>query len=231
VWIKQGKLKTAIDYFQQQAILNPNNGAIYFNLAIAFGKIEKIDQAITNYERAVSLYANVTNSLEELARIYMFHKNVISKSVSLIQKSLEYDRNNPISWSYLLMYFFVLGDFGKSENCIRKIFELDSNHVGGKHWIQSTNQFIRFLLKMMDIACCQQLESHYNQALTEIIRGLIHQQQGETTLAMSCYQTAVDINPKLYLAHLNLGLVYESQNREDDALESWKQAIINQASY
>ena len=43
--------------------------------------------------------------------------------------------------------------------------------------------------------------------------------------AISAYQQAIQIDPKLALAHYNLGLIYADQGKLEDAITAYQQAI------
>ena len=50
-----GEAKEAITYYQSAIKIDKEVSDVYFNLANAYYFLNEIDQAITNYKRAVSL--------------------------------------------------------------------------------------------------------------------------------------------------------------------------------
>lgn len=75
------------------------------------------------------------------------------------------------------------------------------------------------------IAWSQLSTNRDNEALNHYNDGVNHYAAGQTDLALSDYNKAIEVNPDLELAHLNRGLIYYDKAEYDLALADFNQAI------
>jgi tetratricopeptide (TPR) repeat protein len=59
--------------------------------------------------------------------------------------------------------------------------------------------------------------------------GVTYQHRGQLTSAIDAYRRAVSLNPRHAIAHFNLAVAYEEQQRYDDAIKAYQSALESQA--
>jgi tetratricopeptide (TPR) repeat protein len=107
----QKQYDSAAIYFEKVAALKPENAEIYYNLGNAYYRLNRIAQAVLNYERALRIDPDYTDAADNLlitqARIsHQIHHNEDIFFVSW-WKDLT-DHTKATSWAIASLVFFVL---------------------------------------------------------------------------------------------------------------------------
>lgn len=77
----------AIDLFNKSIDLNPDNAAVYVQRASAYQMVDRIDDAIRDYEAALRLRPDYYLAMEYLGKLYEM-KNEYSKAVEIYSRAL-----------------------------------------------------------------------------------------------------------------------------------------------
>jgi tetratricopeptide (TPR) repeat protein len=80
------------------------------------------------FQKLAELYPNFPNTQRSLAELYTFNTGQFDKAVMAMQKALELDRGNTVSWMFLAAVYLQLGDFESAEAARRQLEEIDSQH-------------------------------------------------------------------------------------------------------
>ena len=65
-----------------------------------------------------------------------------------------------------------------------------------------------------------------NFALAYLNRGICHMELGSSDKAIGDLKIGIEKDPKLHLAHYEMGAIYEKENKPEDAITSYSEAII-----
>ncbi len=88
--------------------------------------------------------------------------------------------------------------------------------------IESTNLFLDKLNELAQEQVNLSIPSYL-----EIANAIKHQQAGNLKLAKSHCLQAINFDPNNSLAHLSIGLIYESQGETEMAINHWQKAILS----
>jgi len=92
--LQRSKLLEAIEQFQLAIKFNPEDEDLYYNLAIAQQRIGDTQAAKTNYGKALDLYPDYVEALNNLGNILVNEGN-FSEAVVCFEKALQHDDKNP----------------------------------------------------------------------------------------------------------------------------------------
>ena len=92
ILLKNGELKSPLEYFKKAIIYNPKLLGPYINIGNIFAKIEKNDDALIFYKKALKLKKDIPIAHFNIGTIYFKQNNFIDSEISY-KKALSYDKN------------------------------------------------------------------------------------------------------------------------------------------
>ncbi|MBF2065165.1 MAG: tetratricopeptide repeat protein [Calothrix sp. C42_A2020_038] len=85
--LEAGDVKTAIAYFRQAIVLQPNSVRATYNLGVALSKQDDLEQAITCFEKVIELNPSYGEAYLKLGQIYYIQKQ-LQKAVAAYRQGL-----------------------------------------------------------------------------------------------------------------------------------------------
>jgi tetratricopeptide (TPR) repeat protein len=110
----QKQYDSAASYFEQVAASKPHNAELYYNLGNVYYRMNRIAQAVLNYERALRINPSFTQAQDNLAITHARINNhtLPAEDIFFIAwwKSIT-DHTNATMWAVVGLFFFILSIF------------------------------------------------------------------------------------------------------------------------
>ena len=165
---------------------SPNNPAHFVKRAEYFLSKDNLESALMDYKECVKFSPNNRNYHYKLAFLYF--------------EIAKYDRTQH---QYP----------NKASSHVEKSLLLDPNHIPSL-LLKGELHLAAISQEKEAIACLNQIiELDYNTPRAHLLKGYIYAKLGEQKKAMQYFHNAIDINPSLEDAYLQLGLIF--QQRKD----------------
>ena len=192
---EQGKIKSALTYYNQAIEINPTDANAYYNKGLLHYKQGKIDLAFTNFERTIELSPNRAEGYIGRGVCYAEQGKMdlaLADYTKAIQPSAFLRQNQDSSGAY-------------------------SNR--GRLYEQQG----KIELALADYN--QATKLNHNNVRAYFNRGSLYQKQGKTQLAITDYSQVIRLDRKHSEAYINRGTLYFSQGKRKLALADFEQAI------
>jgi len=183
---KQEKLRSELAILSQAISTSPNNPAHFVKRAEYFLAKNNLESALMDYKECVKLSPTNGNYHYKLAFLYF--------------EIAKYDRGKH---QYP----------NKAFSHVEKSLQLAPNHIPSL-LLKGELHLAAISQEKEAIACLNQIiELDYNTPRAHLLKGYIYAKLGEQEKAMQYFHNAIDINPSLEDAFLQLGLIF--QQRKD----------------
>ena len=120
-------LDSAINKFGNTANLEPNNGVVYYNLAICFLKKNNLEEALKHLFLAIVKDSNYYDAYFELARLYR-NKKDFNKSLEYYYVAIKLLPTEPKTYIGLGILYLEINNLIKAEENLRKAIALDNKN-------------------------------------------------------------------------------------------------------
>jgi tetratricopeptide (TPR) repeat protein len=221
--------------------IQPEYSTAYFLLGQILFYTLNYDKAIAAYENFLSF--SKSSSLREVALMnmawaYHFYRD-FDKSIELAQQIIDYDLNNIGTTITLVHSYFDKGEFTSAWSVgleAIKTLELYLRNNPDREDIKFKLEHLKFCMQMIEHTNLfldklnEPAQEQVNLSIPsyiEIANAIKHQQAGNLKLATSHCLQALNLDPNNSLAHLDIGLIYESQGEVEMAMSHWQKAILS----
>ncbi len=197
---EQKKYNDAIITYK--AIPNPSED-VYLGIGACYQAMERYDDAIIYYNKAIVLDSSNPTSYYFLGLAYYYKKDY-NKAETALKKALELDNINPdIIDAYKSL------KFAQSEEEMNKGIALfDTNKTAEA--LQKFNKAITL--------CNENGYAYY-------YRGLAYDSQGSNSKAISDYKKALELNPDLTMGYYSMALSYDAANNKAEAKKMYQKFL------
>ncbi len=133
---QQGELKAANDLFNQAVMLDPDNAAIYAELAGTLAEQGFPAAAEAGYKVAVELSKNDPQFRLLLARFYLSQNYRLNEAgIPLLREIIELDQNNAQAYELLGQMQFFAGAPDGGQAALRRALELNPNAISVRYYL------------------------------------------------------------------------------------------------
>lgn len=233
---KQNKNQEALAVFDQLAAAEPQNGAVQYQRAVLFDKLGQQDRAVEAYRKSTQIDPGYAPAWFELGVIY-YNKGDYRNALNAYQAAVKADYSNAKAHANLASTYRQLERFAEA-NAEYKIaadtIKDDPNlysewgYCLGKtaEWEKAADR----LETAKGMSSTAEDESnigwaYYNGAQADKAAGNDAAAQEKLEKGKVSLQAAVQKDPKLDAAHLNLGSTYNSLGEHDKAVRSLNEAV------
>lgn len=134
--IHQGKFENAIENITKSIELKNDWEISYFYRAVANQALEKWDDAMLDYTKALQINDKMTDAYYNKAKITLSRKDIanpdIKKAISDLEKALELDDKFVDALFAIAAAYKKLGDYHKSLEYLEKLLEIEPQAVNAR---------------------------------------------------------------------------------------------------
>lgn len=125
---KVDEMQREINYWVEQARLNPTDPLILGNLAYQYQKAKRLDKAIEFYKKSLELDSEYTFAIHHLAQIYFF-QNKYDLAIESWEKAISLEPDNSQYYLGLGAVYVKEERFYKATDVINKAIEIDPGNL------------------------------------------------------------------------------------------------------
>jgi tetratricopeptide (TPR) repeat protein len=130
LWLQKGAVEEAIAEFSKMVELDPSNEWGFRGRARNYHRLQKYDNAIADYQKAIALHTIHGWLCADLGHILCYQKNEYDEAIACFRKAIELDPK--LTWAYQHLGR-ILGrhkrDYDGAIACFRKAIALDPKHA------------------------------------------------------------------------------------------------------
>ena len=245
-------VQKAIEACQAALLNDPTNpklhvrlGDLYMEWHLDISQAKSyIDEAITEYQRALESYLNVAELYQKIG-VALYHKNEIEKAINYFEIAIE--KNSRYADAYYMIDecytiktdFWNAIEYAKKSIAISPFFNAKAHlliynllkisrkkHL--RHKLNCLKELLLFLVKLpFDKIAKKNVAKafSYLRYLPLLLTGLVVVKKKGLENALEIYQEAIDKAPGFILLYCLLGDIYRALGRYEDAITEYKMAI------
>ena len=232
---ESGYSDEAISLYEKTISDYPEFALLYYNLGMIYYKQDDYDNAVDNFKLARLLNAYVEKYDSAIlmiakkltqAGIEQERRKDYDLAIENYLKSIEYYSQYPESIFRLGLVYYKMGDYESAKSTLNSILNIDSTHIQALKLLGDTysklgdrNEAISWYSKAVE------LNPNYDKAHYSLARTLMA--IGDTEGAIKSLNTAAIVNPGYSKAYETLGVLYQSSEKLDLAIQNYELAISN----
>ncbi len=211
IYLNHGKAALALDIYEQQEKLHPEDSSLLPYLALSYLRCDRLAEARTALDTALKLNldsAYLTNSVLEFAKYYQNKEDYTEAENLLLGASIDNESKDLDTQKGLLYYNWALNDLGKTN------YDLAIKHLNEASQYKSS--------------LANNIRQNINNKLSQCYRnlGLISQgQDNNLNKAIDLYEKSLSYNNDP-LTHYNLANLYLQIKNNKKAIENYR-IVIN----
>eukprot|EP00435_Cladocopium_sp_Y103_P056096 s2317_g18.t2 len=220
--LQRKELKEAGKALKQGLSFNSRNADIYFNLGVLYAEKEKWDQAKVNYELASNFDPRHANAHNNLGVIHSSERARPSKYAGHAQRGSEAASEFP---SLLTVRNATAN---ASSIHFQKRIEGSRDSLRGRAALLEVEDIYKPAASKRGLKQTSGDGSASISSRCSLPATCMHantQRLGNPEAAMKCFESALEVDSKMNLASKNLGAIYGSMGRMDDAIRLTRVAI------
>lgn len=193
-------------YFEDAIKNDPNNATAYAGLAEAQDSTDESDKAVANYEKALSLNANLTELLAPLGIAY-FRKGDIAKAKALLTKAVAADPDNSETQFFIASIQYRENKYQEALTAVQKVLKKDPDNADA-HYLMAN--ILDGLGREKDAIAEYNRATTINPKFTDawFDLGAAQFNAGNYAEAIKAYKTVTQLDNRNWEAYLNLADAY-----------------------
>jgi tetratricopeptide (TPR) repeat protein len=209
------RYQEARDAFQQVVRINPNFETGWYNLGGTLRILNRQDEALSAYRQAVAIKDDYAAAHREIGRILQLMGDSRG-AIAAFSKALQYS-NDFSTLCELAAAHSQAGNYVEAENIFARALQINSSDAQTNY----NMAVVKLELKKYDQALSYAkiaVDSNPSNAVYVYTMGLACEGMQATELAINAYQRAITIDSKYIKPRINLGSIYLSNGKYDDAI-------------
>lgn len=220
-----GKAESAKAFFEEALSLNPSNSAALFGLGEVFAELDKGNEAIASYEKALLINKDLTEIFVPLGILY-YQKGDIAKADELLSQALVNSSGNSETQYFLGLVRFAQNRNDEALAGFRKAAELDPKYgeayyYTGETLVRQGKQSDAVEEYKKAIAA----KPNYIEAMLAL--GGAYYELEKYTDAVDTYKQVIKLKNDSIEAYVNLGDTYRQMKSYNEAEASYNQAVTH----
>ncbi|MBI3805568.1 MAG: tetratricopeptide repeat protein [Nitrospirae bacterium] len=212
--VSRGDVKKGEGAYQKFLTLAPKEPIGYYRLGLIRRAQKKEQEALTFFEKALSINVNYPDALSQIVAIHL-SKGEGDKALKRVTAQIDASPRNPVFYNLLAKLYASKKDYKRAEESHRKAIDLDPTYLAsyldlGSLYAQA-KQFDQGLQKLDEA-----LKVNPNVAQIYMTRGVIYETQQKYSQAQKEYEKALQIDPNFAPAANNLAWIYAEQGGNID---------------
>ena len=201
---------------------NPKNAGAYAGLAEIYSAKDDTENAIANYEKALSYDADLTELNAPLGVLF-YQKGEIAKSETYLQKAVAANPDNAETQFFVGLLRYKQDRNEDSAAAFKRSLELEPNNPEAQYYMGEV--FDRLNRDKDAVTAYQKavaLNPKYTEAWFDL--GVAYFNRDQLPEAIEAYKQAIKLKPTHGEAHANLADVYRLTNKLDEAISEYRLA-------
>ncbi|MFQ5901919.1 MAG: tetratricopeptide repeat protein, partial [Thermodesulfobacteriota bacterium] len=222
-WKQTHAYKDLKTLWQDTIHKNPKAWMAHTNLGLVYFDQGRIEEAITEYQAALSLSPNHANIHTALGAAY-FKQRHIKDAIKELKIALKLDPNYADAHNNLGLIYFDQGQIGEAIREYKLALKLNPYNAGihgnlGRAYFtqgrieEAINEYLTVVRIKPDHA-----DAHYNL-------GAIYQKKGMFKEAVREYKKVLEFDPMAVDAHYNIGVIYTMSDLFDQAVVEFQETL------
>jgi predicted TPR repeat methyltransferase len=222
LYVKQGKLSAAKMHYQSAIRLKPDYTDAYYNLAIVLIKLGKNEEAVEKLEKTVTLEADFVEAHNQLAQLLQ-QNNQLDKALYHYTEVIALSPDQAEPYVNLGAILVKQGDLLQAIDYFNKAIEIEPLHHEAHYNLGATY----LSLKKPDEALQHYLQclSQHPDADTYFNIGVIYAYKDRYYDAIDHFNSALQIRPDFFDAHVNLATTYLKMECYENAISHYQRAL------
>ncbi len=217
------KPETAKKFFDEALSFNPKNAVAYYGIGGVFDDLEKEDEALVNYEKALAMDKDLTEIYVPLGIIY-YRKGEIAKADEFLSKALKISPDNPET-----QYFLGLVRYSQNRNeealtALKRAAANESNSAEAHYYAgKALKRLERDDEALTEFKEAVRLKPQYFEAVFDL--GSINYELGNFPESVKYFKEATRLKNDNFEAYANLGDAYRQAGSFNDAESAYNLAV------
>jgi len=223
-WLALGRVQDALKAYEAALESEPGDAETALKLAgcyAALGRPEEGDRLVERYGKRVSTQPDLHLLLAGYWRV----RGVPERGAAVMEDLVARFPDNPAYQKEYAEFFHSLGRWDRAEGMLRRILETAPGNRDARKMLAEVLMSRGFLDEAArELALLENGGAHDLERL--LLKGKLHLLRGEAAPAIAAFETAVDWEPNLPMAHYLLGVAYLTANHTHLAVRHFMQALI-----
>lgn len=194
VALENGKIQTAIDYFDKAIEIDSQTAAIYINRGFAYFLKGDFERAIGDTTKAIELNSEIVEAYALRGDSY-FQKKNYDQALMDFSKAIELNPKSAGAYRKRASVFYATGELSRAIEDATKAIENNPGHIDaygvrGDSYFQNEN----FDLAIADYSKAIELNPQLAGAYTK--RATVHHVKGQLLRAIDDYENYIRVAPK-----------------------------------
>lgn len=209
--------------YEHMISITPNEAILYNDLGIALYSEDRVDDAISLFNKALELDSDLVKAHINLG-VALVSKDKLTDAAWHFRKALQIDPNKALTLNNLAGVFKIQGRLDEAIEYYYKALQIDPDHYRAYYNIAEI---------LSEQGKSDQAVVHYRQVIrinpnfadAYYYLGNILQAQGKIKEAVDYYRRLLELEPNKAVVHYNLALMLKSQGMLDEAVEHYRKAL------
>ena len=190
---KKGHFLEALDSIKTLKKNYPNEPLIFNICGVCYARLEKLDEAITSYERAISIMPNYADAHNNLGNAFR-RIGKLDAAINSLEKALTIKPNYSDAYYNLGSTFRALGQFDDAVQSYKKLITIMPEHYEA-HFFLGTSflKLTKFDLAINHFEKTLSIKPDYFEAHLNL--AYVFKKIGRQNIAINHYKEALNINP------------------------------------
>jgi tetratricopeptide (TPR) repeat protein len=215
---------SAVKYIRKALQFKPSDiASAYCNLGVALQEKGQIDEAISQYQRAVEINPLFAKAYCNLG-VALHYKGETDEAISQYRKAVGINPSFAKAYGNLGNALREKGDIDEAINCCQKAVRINPLFAEAYSNLGAALREKGSLDEAIN--CCQkavEINPSFAEAYCNL--GVALQKKGQIDKAITQYQKAIEIKPSFAKAHSNLGNALRELGQMDEAVTHCQKAI------
>ncbi len=203
---------------------SPHKARGYNNLGVAYAAQDRLTEAISEYNTALSLrpdypdaHNNLGNALEGVGRL--------DEAIQEYKTVLTLKPRYPKGYYNLGLFYYKQGDLSKALGALEGAVQIDPEYAEAhNNLVVLYKEMGKYKDAIQEYKTAISLKPEYAEPHNNL--GIVYKNISRFDQAISEYQSALALNPNFAEVHNNLGVLYKKLERPDEAIQEYKTASI-----
>ena len=232
-YLESDELEKALSECELAIQLNPDSAIIYNYRGEIYEEMEQLENAIINYQKAIELAPNLKDVWENMLRIESMLEEEFDESTTKKQldQALEYAENGETNKALeqCESVKLALPSIASAHNFLGSIFDtLDMVEPAINSYrkaIQLNREFEDAWENLLSVELALEEEFEESVVKQHLDQALEYANDGEVEKALIECEIAKPLMPNLSIAHNYLGLIFQTLNQLEPAIDSYLKAV------